>query len=171
MGTSSEAAVIKVGEVAPPVESPTKFEVGGQTVDLGPLMGAYADVSKAMQLAARNPLGFEPMRLIANAQKVLVGVAKQPLPRQVAHIVSPFARSLGPMVEAAREAVRLRLHAGHRLMQQPTITVPITLAIPANGTAPAAGSTIDIQSPYLGSGGTCTTSRPSGRSRRLSPGP
>ncbi len=144
--------VIKIGEAPRAFEPSAKFDVGGKVYDLSNLFGSFDAIKQAMDIADKNPLSTEPMRLVGEAQRMLVGVANaadlHPAIRNIAH---PFMQALGPMAEAAKQAVKLRLNASHHLLQQPTITIPLNVLL--THATDGQQQTYVIQSPYLGSGG------------------
>ncbi len=145
--------VIKVGEAERAFTPSAKFEVGGKLYDLSNLFDSFNAVNKAMKIAHDNPLSVEPMKLIGQAEQLLVGMAREEnnLHPAIGAIARPFIKAIGPMAEAAKQAVKLRLNAGHRLLQHPTITIPLNVAL-VTSTAGTQASFV-VQSPYLGSGG------------------
>ncbi len=142
----------KIGEASKAFAPSARFQVGDAVYDLSNLFDSFGDIKKAMKIAQDNPLSTEPMKLIGHAEQLLVGMANQqglhPAIQQIAH---PFMKAIGPMAEAAKQAVKLRLNAGHRLLQHPTITIPLNVLL-ATSTAGVQAQFV-VQSPYLGSGG------------------
>lgn len=129
-----------------------KINVGGQMYDLGPFFAAIADIGEAEKIAVNNPYSMEPFRKIGRARKVLVGALHQALPANIIPIMRPLVQhAAGPMLDAAREAIKLRMQASHRLMQHPTQTIPLTLDNASF--VPGSTATFVIQNPYQGSGG------------------
>lgn len=149
--------VVKVGAYAPPVSAMRGMSVDGTYYDITELniAGGLQMVVDAQRLIKQKPGSPEPMRMLFAADKILVGAMKA-LPPALHPVFGPMVQAAsGPMMEAAKEAVRLRMRSQHELMKHPTQSIPLTLD---SATAPGtfvAGSTATfvIQNPYIGSGG------------------
>lgn len=126
--------------------------VGGQDYDLEPIFGAIDKVVSAERQAVANPYSTNPLRMVLEARNVLVGALSRQVPPGLVPILRPIVKNAaGPMVEAARTAIKLRMESANRLMMKPTQSVPLTLD---SGTYTAgASASASVLNPYLGSGG------------------
>lgn len=146
--------------------APREMIVAGtdaKSYDITPLniMGGIQGIIDAQRLIMKKPGSPEPMRMLAQSEKILVG-AMRALPPALHPVFGQMVQTAsGPMLEAAKEAVRLRMRSQHELMKHPTQSIPLTLD---SATAPGtfvAGSTATfvIQNPYIGSGGAMTNAQ------------
>lgn len=148
--------IVKVGAASAAAQRSTNddfIELGGTTYDISDVNLAIAKVGEGLKILGKNPYSTLPMQRIKEARTLLVG-ALQSMPAPLARIVRPLAAAAaGPMMEAANEAVRLRMQSAHSLMKHPTQTIPLTLDA-ASGTFGAnATASFTVQNPYQGSGG------------------
>lgn len=142
---------IKVG-VAVQQRSNTILNVGGQAYDLANVFEGIDLIGASAKLIQKSPYSTEPMKMIGRAQTLLVG-AMQQMPQALVPVIHPLVKAAsGPMLEAAKEAVRLRMQAAHTLMKNPTQSIPLTL-LPVATFAIGSTATFTIQNPYQGSGG------------------
>lgn len=155
--------MIKVeGYKAPPREMVVSG-ADGKPYDITALniMGGIQGIVDAQRMIMKKPGSPEPMKMLVQSEKILVG-AMRALPPALHPVFGQMVQTAsGPMLEAAKEAVRLRMRSQHELMKHPTQSIPLTLD---SATAPGtfvAGSTATfiIQNPYIGSGGAMTNAQ------------
>lgn len=125
---------------------------GREAFDLTPFVDAIGNVAQAQKIISKNPYDKGAYGLILTAGKDMRNFLNAPMPTEVAAVLRPAMRHMaGPMMESARVAVELRMHAEHKLIMHPTQTFGATFSAPNAGTA-----TFTIQNPYQGSGATTT---------------
>lgn len=145
--------VIDIGGAAAP--TPEKFIVSGtdgQRYNTRSLHEGLAKLVAAQKMVLKNPTDAGAAWKLINDGRMQIGMFQQKMPTALHPILRPLVQAAnGPMLEAAREAVRLRMRQSNELMKNPTQSIPLTLD--ASTFVPATAATFVVQNPYIGSGG------------------
>jgi hypothetical protein len=126
------------------------IDIGNAEYDITPIVQAFDDLSVGATLAARNPMDPRALRAIQAANAKIQLVQRTQLPRQIIQLIGPFVRELVRVQSAVSQAHKMRVEVGNALMRQPTVPIPINLAL--SNVVPDT-TDIEIKNPYLGSGG------------------
>ncbi len=143
--------VIEIGSAAPTDE---RFIVnhGGKLYNTKPLHEGMRKFVAAQKMVLRNPGDAGAAWKLINDGRMQVGAFQRNMPMALRPVLAPMISAAnGPMLEAAREAVRLRMRQSNELMMNPTQSIPCCLD--ASTFIPGSGVTFVIQNPYIGSGG------------------
>ncbi len=106
----------------------------------------------AQKMVLKNPTDAGAAWKLINDGRLQIGAFQQRLPMAVRPILQPMLNAAnGPMLEAAREAVRLRMRQSNELMKNPTQSIP--LCLDSSTFVPGKAATFVVQNPYIGSGG------------------
>jgi len=153
--------IMKVGEYKPPQQQVIVAGTDGRQYDIAPILGGLQLMVDAEKKAKQSPGSPEALKMLAKSEQILVGALRQ-LPPGLHPVLGPMVQAAsGPVLEAAKEAVRLRMRSQNELMKHPTQSIPLTLdSATAPGTFVAgATATFVIQNPYIGSGGAMTNAQ------------
>lgn len=142
------------------VADPQRIRVGQalvkediEEVNLTPFVGALRDLTAGLQIAAHNPYDLRSHQAVLRANDTIQMLRRNPPPAHmpfVGAVVEPFAQALQLMIPAVKAGLQVRVEQGERMLQQPTIAIPVNVDLPPGG----ATTSIELKNPYLGSGGT-----------------